>query len=98
MPYKDKVKQRAYQAQWMRKRRADYLADKACVVCGSTEDLQIDHIDPSQKIDHRIWSWRKERREAELAKCEVLCHRHHIAKTKRDGSQVYVAGEGNGSA
>lgn len=74
MPYKDPEVQRAYQRQWVASKRAAYLKDKCCVVCGSKESLEIDHIDREQKVSHRIWSWSLERREAELVKCQVLCH------------------------
>jgi hypothetical protein len=56
------------------------------VACGSFENLEIDHIDPGDK-EHSIgsvWSWSKERREAELKKCQVLCRSCHRAKTRRD--------------
>lgn len=70
-----------YQLEWLAARRAAYLADKSCAVCGSTTNLEIDHIDPSKKVSHRIWSWSKARREAELAKCQILCITHHREKT-----------------
>jgi hypothetical protein len=60
-----------------RRRRAEFLAGQSCVRCGRTDSLELDHIDPATKIDHRIWSWRKERREAEIAKCRVLCRTCH---------------------
>jgi len=57
-----------------RSRRQDYLADKSCMDCGARSFLEIDHIDPNQKVDHRhIWHWCRERREQELAKCVVRC-------------------------
>lgn len=49
--------------------------------CGSWDELEIDHIDPSQKVDHNVFSWSQERRDAELAKCQVLCSKHHLEKT-----------------
>lgn len=55
-----------------------------CQNCGSSVALEVDHIDPSQKLSHRIWAWSDERREAELAKCQVLCRRCHKDKTKRN--------------
>ena len=73
-----------YQRQWMANRRAAYFEDKSCVRCGSVEELRLDHIDPKEKVSHRIWSWKKERREAELAKCQVLCEPCHKEKTRED--------------
>lgn len=76
--------QREYQRRWVAKRRADYFADKKCVRCGSTDDLELDHIDPRQKVSHSIWSWSASRRETELAKCQVLCEQCHKEKTLDD--------------
>ena len=81
MPYKDPVKQREYQRVWHNARRVGWLEGKTCVRCGSTKSLQVDHIDPSTKVDHKIWSWSDERRTNELAKCQVLCWPCHIIKT-----------------
>ena len=30
------------------------------------------------KKDHKIWSWSKQRREAEIKKCVVLCRKCHV--------------------
>jgi hypothetical protein len=81
MPFKNKAQQIEYQRQWMAKRRASYFADKTCVICNSTINLELDHIDPNLKISHRIWSWSNDRRLAEIAKCQVLCEVHHKVKT-----------------
>lgn len=82
MPYKDKEKQREFQREWCRKRREDFFADKACI-CGSTINLELDHIDESKKITHRIWSWSEKRRNEELAKCQILCEACHKEKTSQ---------------
>ena len=89
--FKDKEKKREYQRLWLAKRRSDYLEDKCCVVCGATKSLEIDHIDPDLKSSHRIWSWSKERREAELAKCQILCYKCHKQKTIlwREGQRAH---------
>lgn len=73
---------RKYKREWAAKRRADFMADKFCVVCGTTESLEVDHIDPTQKVSHRIWTWAIPRRDAELAKCQILCTEHHKEKTR----------------
>ena len=56
-------------------------ANGPCAVCKSEKELEVDHVDPNQKVSHRIWSWTKERRGKELEKCQVLCHVCHEAKT-----------------
>lgn len=64
----------------MQARRDAWFADKYCESCGSLTDLELDHIDPTMKVSHRIWSWSEERRDAEVAKCQVLCHTCHLKK------------------
>lgn len=63
-----------------RERRAEWIASKggACERCGSSEHLQMHHRDKDQKESHAVWGWRKERRDAELAKCDLLCRKCHI--------------------
>ncbi len=77
---------RRYKREWIAARRAEFFKDKSCAVCGSTDDLELDHIDPTTKVTHNIWSYRAEIRQAELAKCQVLCRVHHDYKTAVDGS------------
>lgn len=85
MGYTDKEKQRAYQRAWMKKRREDWLIENGpCVLCGSDDDLQVDHVDRQTKITHRVWSLNKERRLRELSKCQVLCQPCHSKKTTAD--------------
>lgn len=82
MAYKDKEQQRAYQREFCAKRRRDWLAANGpCRKCGSFEQLEVDHVDPETKVHHNVWSWSKARREAELAKCQVLCRQCHQRKT-----------------
>ena len=83
MPYKDKNRQNEYQRMRIAKRRADYLKYKICINCGEScqEKLQIDHIDPSKKVSHRIWSWNINKMLAELEKCQILCSKCHHYKT-----------------
>lgn len=90
MPIKDPEARRKYAREWVAKRRAEWLADKACVICGSTDRLEIDHVDRNTKVNHRIWSWSKTRRDEELAKCQVLCYEHHLEKTVRESKGVQV--------
>lgn len=94
MPYKDKAKQKEYQRTWMARRREAFFKDKSCVICGTKLDLELDHIDPGQKVSHNIWSWNEDRRSKELAKCQVLCETHHAEKSKTECAR----GESNGMA
>lgn len=61
-------------------RRAWVKANGPCKFCGSTKNLEVDHIDRTQKETHAIWGWAKERRDVELAKCQVLCKTCNIKK------------------
>ena len=81
MSYKDKSKQREYQLRWMSERRRSWFKDKVCARCGTTKNLQMDHVNSKTKVSHRIFSWRAERRLVELAKCQVLCCGCHKKKT-----------------
>lgn len=90
---RDKLKQRALQLKYIQSRREKWIADHGgkCSYCRSTTSLEIDHIDPKSKKrrgDHRVWSWKKEKMEAELRKCQILCKRCHAKKTKHENSMV----------
>lgn len=80
----------------MLKRRQEYFKDKSCKVCGSIDKLELDHIDPELKIDHKIWSWSNKRRSEELAKCQVLCEEHHMEKTVKQFSKPITHGTSSG--
>lgn len=86
MPFSDKETQKEYQREWMRKRRLKWigLMGGVCVNCGATADLEIDHVDPTLKISHRIWSWNEERIKSELKKCQLLCVECHKVKSAID--------------
>jgi hypothetical protein len=82
MPYSTRQQQLAYQNEWTKRRRQEWLASNGPCPCGSSDRLEVDHKDPSLKVTHRIWTWSKARRDVELAKCQVLCHDCHWKKTK----------------
>ena len=54
-----------------------------CVDCGTTENLQFDHMDPSKK-SFNISCVLSERMLTELEKCELRCGDCHLEKTKND--------------
>lgn len=93
MPYSDADKQKEYQKNWMAQRRNDFMSGKSCVKCGGTNKLEIHHRDKETKVSHNIWSWSDKRRNAELAKCDVLCqschHEHHKGKTQHGSITMY---------
>jgi len=65
--------------------RSDWFAENGpCVTCGSWEALELDHIDPAEKVTHNIWNWSAERIAEETAKCQVLCTGCHKKKTAAD--------------
>lgn len=72
---------RNYQREWIKKRREAFFEGKCCAKCGSKDRLELDHIEPSNKEHHAIWSWSKKRQKAELEKCQVLCYECHKWKT-----------------
>lgn len=84
MPLKDKAARNEYSKKWVAKRRYDFFLGKSCATCGSTEKLQLDHIDRLKKTSHRIWSWCEPKRLAEIQKCQVLCEECHKVKTAKE--------------
>lgn len=69
------------------RRQAWIMENGPCRACGSTERLEVDHIDPASKereID-ALWLCSEPVRNAELAKCQVLCRKCHEAKNAREG-------------
>lgn len=84
--YKDPAKNREYQTRWIKNRRLAWLRENGpCQACGSWDNLEVDHKDPSAKLlpPSRLWSLSSNNptRIAELAKCQVLCHKCHLEKT-----------------
>lgn len=81
MPIKDLEARRAYAREWAMERRREQMEGRSCEWCGSTEDLEFHHRDPSQKVAHKFRTWSRERAAVEIAKCIVLCsdchHRGH---------------------
>ncbi len=85
MPYKDPQKQREYQRRrWISLRTKWIKENGPCTVCDSSDDLEVDHVDPEIKVTHNIWSWSTKRRSEELKKCQVLCSDCHKKKTAKE--------------
>lgn len=69
-----------------------------CAICGSTKNLQFDHINPMKKtidISKSITSTNKIL--SELSNIQLLCKSCHDSKTKRDNSNLKYCGEANGN-
>ena len=75
---RDREYVRAYQRQWMARRRAATLGGMRCAICGSDDGLQLHHVDKASKVTHRFWSFAEGRRKEELAKCIPLCRSCHV--------------------
>lgn len=87
-------------ARLYRTRRDEWLSENGpCVRCGSWKQLEIDHKNPEEKSPRlggaskratsHIWLWKKEDREAELAKCQVLCNSCHKQKNIEDYEKAF---------
>lgn len=83
MPYKNIEQKREYQREYVKRKRQKHIDRMGgkCVICGSNERLEVDHMDPAIKLSHRIWSWSEARILAEVSKCQLLCREHHQAKS-----------------
>lgn len=74
---------RVYQCAAAKFKRLEWVAANGpCATCGSWDRCEVDHVEPSTKVAHRIWSWSLERRTDELRKCQVLCYACHKHKTR----------------
>ncbi len=89
MPYKDyNQKMSEYMLRRYHQRRAEALEKlgNQCSVCGTQDNLEIDHIDAKNKkiALNKMWAISKERFLKELAKCQLLCKAHHEEKSIED--------------
>jgi len=77
-----------YMKRRYRKRRAQVILKLGgcCAVCGTIEELEIDHIDRATKTYNvaHIFSANEEKFWAEIAKCQLLCKKCHKEKTDRE--------------
>lgn len=101
---KDRNYHRQYSKNYYHKRRNELIQKLGgkCVVCGSTENLEFDHIDATTKeynISEKLLSYSINSLLPELEKCQLLCHKCHSRKSKIDissknsGSNNYFYGK-----
>jgi hypothetical protein len=65
----------------------------SCVQCGSTDRLEMDHIDPARKlINVSNQTWTSEAYWLEMRKIQLLCRPHHQQKTARQLSVPHGGG------
>lgn len=89
MSYADKEKHNAYHRDYQKrryhKRRSEALQrlGNKCAVCGSQEEMEIDHIDFTNKSFSvsRLWGVTESKFWDEIKKCQILCKFHHQEKT-----------------
>lgn len=81
----------------MRNRRQSWIDENGpCIDCGSTENLEVDHVNAKTKQYNpaQIWSRRKDVRDAELIKCVVRCNSCHVLKTKNNKEHSHGVNHG----
>lgn len=72
-------------------RRRDYWIERLggkCKICNSTTNLEFDHINRIYKefnVAKALAGFSDERLESEMSKCQILCKKHHLEKTRRYG-------------
>lgn len=85
---RNKQQYNAYMREYMRKKHAArkaaaiQLLGSKCIQCGSMNNLEFDHIDPSTKsyTIARIYTHSEVKFQTELAKCQLLCESCHKEK------------------
>ena len=93
--YKAANKRRWQAQKQLRAERKAYWVEQlggCCAHCGGTKRLEFDHVDPSTKMHKghspsQMLAWSEERLAEEMAKCQLLCHPCHVAKTRQELAQ-----------
>jgi hypothetical protein len=85
-------------AEYMRNRRRRRIESmrihlgSSCVICGTVDNLEFDHIDSDTKLFNissaKALDGPIERLLQEVKKCQLLCSVHHREKTKISGDIV----------
>ena len=91
---KEKVAE--YNRTLYRERRDRYieLLGGACTQCGTTEQLEFDHVEPTKKAyDVAAYFRGSERRlESEMQKCQLLCKQCHKEKSLTEAGKTSAKG------
>lgn len=91
---------RTYQRAWIAERRRAWIQERGpCALCGSSDRLEVDHIDRSAKLVHVscLWSLSDNNplKSSEFLKCQVLCYACHKAKTRSEFIKPLIHGTSN---
>jgi 5-methylcytosine-specific restriction endonuclease McrA len=73
-----------------RKQYAHKFLGGSCSKCGSTNNLEMDHLDPATKVNNvsRMFTYSMAKFMAELRKCQLLCTNCHRERTKLQSLNV----------
>ena len=78
-----------YIREYRKKRKIEAIEQLGgqCVVCGSKETLEFDHINPETKKEtiSNMWTSNRDVFQEELNKCQLLCHSCHLDKSQSEG-------------
>jgi len=98
LPQSNKSRCRTHYNEYMKKytlaryhrRRAEWIEKLGgiCEVCGTTERLEFDHKVASEKefdVSKMISGASETKLAAEMNKCHLLCHDHHVEKSISEG-------------
>ena len=71
-----------------------YMLGGKCIDCGSTDNLEFDHIDPENKdfCISNYMTYPSSLVDAELAKCTLRCKSCHSSRTRTQNSVEHGAG------
>lgn len=102
MPLSNRAAYNAYMRAYMSKRYYRRLVEvkkrlgNKCRIRGcERKDLQIDHVDPGEKlfsVTARLAGCSEEKLERELKKCQLLCSKHHTVKSVTEKGKVLARG------
>lgn len=79
---------------YTRRREAITFLGGQCRVCGGTDGLELDHIDPKTKafeLSKKLHTVSKAVFWSEVRKCQLLCEAHHATKSIADAAKQPAA-------